>query len=111
MSIIGCILWSSFGFVAAGAAGGIVALTFAISGLHRVFSVLDLSSRYQAEAQHSCVTSIRLVTRDVGSILAIVIEDHTAIRQRQVGDEVMGTDHLLHREVGDRGVHVRDEMQ
>ncbi len=53
-----------------------------------------------------CRASLRLRSR-----VAVIVVDDAAIRQREVGHEMMGDDDLLHRQIGDRRIDMRHEMQ
>ncbi len=59
-------------------------------------------------------TNARLVLlrgfRQILALLVVVI-DHAAVGQRQVGKEMMRADHAAHREIGHRRVDMRHEMQ
>ncbi len=46
----------------------------------------------------------------LGCRLQVVVE-HTAVGQRQIGDEMVGRYDPLYRKVGDRRVDVRDQME
>ena len=44
-------------------------------------------------------------------VLLVVVIDHAAIGQRQVGEEMMRADDAPHRKIRDRRVDMRDQMQ